>query len=95
VGCDEPLPPERQWEFQGIKFDRCPNFYLREGGLFAQQSLELYTWREKGFLPYPGTWTDQPNIVIEVIEFIERLCLEKHESERKTMEMKAKGKHGR
>ena len=90
MGCDEPLPPERQWEFQGIRFDRCPNFYLREGFGFAQHAIELYSWREKGFLPYPGPWMDQPNIVIEMIEFIDKLVAEKYDSERRAMERKYK-----
>ena len=71
-GCDGPLPKHLQWNCMGYTFDRCPNFYLRDSG-FVQEAFQVYAWREKGFLPFPGSWPDQPNLIIEILEFMDQL----------------------
>lgn len=86
MGCDAPLPAPRL-EFEGIELDRCPGFYLRNAG-YLNWAFSLYRWYEKGFLPYPGTWLEQPNIVIEVIEFIDRLAAKANAAEMKRMQSK-------
>lgn len=69
----------------GYRFNRCPNFYLRESE-FIREAMEVFAWREKGFLPYPGTWSEQPNRIIEVLEFMEHLIHHKAAAEKKMAE---------
>lgn len=82
-GCDERLPEHLQWQFMGFKFDRCFNYYLRESSDFVQEAMDIFSWREKGFLPFQGTWLDQPNKVIEVLSFMEQLIHFKTTAEKK------------
>lgn len=90
-GCYEPLPEHLRWQCMGHTFDRCPNFYLRESA-FIQESLEVYAWREKGFLPFPGGWIEQPNLCIEVLEFMDQLVHYKASAEKKMADSMRKGK---
>lgn len=71
MGCDVPLPTPRL-EFEGIGLDRCPGYYSRES-LFLNDAFNVYAWRDKGFLPYSGTWMEQPNRIVETVELIDRL----------------------
>ena len=81
MGCDEPLPEHLQWEFDGIKFERCANFYINEAR-WLSDAFEIYNWAQKGMLPYPGSFWDQPNKVIEICNYIDFLIGEKARVER-------------
>lgn len=68
-GClaDSPVPD--RWEIAGYKLQRCP------GAIITRQSHEYiraYNWREKHFLPNPGSWLEQPAKFIEAMGVIER-----------------------
>lgn len=78
MGCDEPLP--NPWVFDGLTFERCPSFYVKSSWL--THAFEMYNWIEKGFLPFPGTYLDQPNKVIELVNYIDFLMGEKASAER-------------
>lgn len=76
----------------GYRFNRCPNVYLRESE-FINEAFEVLAWREKGFLPFPGTWIEQPNRVLECLIFMESLIHYKASAEKKMMDsMKKRGK---
>lgn len=66
----------------GYTFDRCPNFYLKQSE-FLQEAFEVFAWRGKGFLPFPGSWLDQPNIILELLTFMEQLIHFKSSAEKK------------
>ncbi|OGW80010.1 MAG: hypothetical protein A3G33_08085 [Omnitrophica bacterium RIFCSPLOWO2_12_FULL_44_17] len=68
-GCDEPLPEDRCWQFGGYIFDRCAHFYLKNDAL-VRDSIEMFDFMEKGYLPYPGSYLNQPNKAIETYHFI-------------------------
>ena len=76
MGCDGPKTGSTHLEFQGAVIDRCPAYYRRMAGDMSF-AFEVYSWREKGFLPYPGNWLDQPNKIVEICNFMEQLVAEK------------------
>lgn len=85
-GCDEPLPESRN--YLGYAFNRCPCFYVQDQA-WLHEVFAVYNWLKKGFLPYPGTWLDQPNVIIELCEWIDMLLdkrqdmeIEKHKAKR-------------
>lgn len=79
MGCDEPLPVP--WVFDGLSFERCPSFYLKDAS-WSGDVFEMYNWIQKGFLPFPGTFLDQPNKTIELVNYIDFLTGEKANAER-------------
>lgn len=83
MGCDRPKPESSCFKFDGIVIDRCPGFYLKEGGLI-KFAYELHNWREKGFLPYPGGYLDQPNRIVEICNYMDYLFAEKIKREIKS-----------
>lgn len=56
---------------------------MKEGGLI-KFAYELHNWREKGFLPYPGGYMDQPNRIVELINYMDYLFAEKIKREMKS-----------
>lgn len=86
-----------QFEIMGFKYDRRPKYYL-EGQRWVYDLIECWNWKEGGFLPYDGTWQDQPNFVLEGMSFIDHLSQEKaskaHEASMNKMKA-SKGKNGR
>lgn len=59
---------EDAWELDGESIRRCPM------AIVTDQSIEyvrVYNFFQKGYLPNPGGWLDQPAKLIEAIEFIE------------------------
>ncbi len=89
MGCDEPL--HHPWVFDGLSFERCPNFYA-EDSVWLTQVFETYNWTQKGFLPYPGTYLDQPNKVIELVNYVDFLMGEKANAERARIRNQAPAK---
>jgi len=72
LGCDEPLLKELSFSVDGIFIDRCPAFYLKNSN-FAYEALEMHGWREKGILPFPGGYLDQPNKYVETMNYLDYL----------------------
>lgn len=75
MGCDKPKPEHQCFKFDGMVIDRCPGYYLKRG--IIQFAYELYNWREKGVLPYPGGYLDQPNRIVEICNYMDYLLAEK------------------
>jgi hypothetical protein len=73
-GCDRPTAP--RLEFQGLVIDRCPAYYMK-GAEWTQFAFQVYSWKEKGILPYSGGFLEQPNIVVEICDFMDHLVAEK------------------
>lgn len=76
-GCYEPKPVHTRWQFEGFEFDRCPAHYVQRNSIWLQDIFEIYAWAEKGLLPEQGSWLDQPNVVIEALNFISYLMSKK------------------
>jgi hypothetical protein len=86
-GCESdvsfPLP------FDGERTLRCPRRpYLDEPDWY-NQIFEAYSWREKGFLPQPGTWRDQDHRFVLACNIIDRAHSDASDDERKTQEAKS------
>lgn len=72
-GCEEALEEYYQYEILGYRFDRCPNFLLRNQE-WVYEYLEIWKWREKGFLPFGiNSWLELPNKTVEILNFIDHL----------------------
>ena len=91
-GCDAPKPQHERWVFDGLSFDRCPHYYLKRAHVWLQEAFEIYRWKQSGFLPQPGSWLDQPNLFVEVIEYIEYLIGVKQKSEQQAITNRAASK---
>ena len=68
-GCKRDSPVPDRWQIGEYTFQRCP------GSIVTRQSYEYiaaYNWREKGFLPNPGGWMEQPAKFVEAMGIIER-----------------------
>lgn len=83
-GCLESKPKHERWTFDGYEFDRCPAYYVKRAEEWLQDAFGIWRWKNLGFLPWPGTWMDQPNKVIEVLGYIDYLMEIKIKSGRKT-----------
>ncbi len=53
-----------------ISLDTCPNCLSTPEINFIRRSHE---WMERGFLPFPGSWGDQPKILIDALDAVEAL----------------------
>jgi len=66
----------------GESIDRCPGRYLTHSIMGVLQCVRHY---KNGFLPYPGTWLEQPSKLVQAIDFvdstIERISKEKEDGE--------------
>lgn len=92
MGCDSPVEEGLEWECLGLRFDRCPAFYETDPD-FVKDAMQIYNWREKGILPFPGALVDQPAIVLEVCSFLDVLVTERQNQELARMK-KNKVPHG-
>lgn len=45
--------------------------------------VEIWNWREKGFLPFSTSWMNHPNFMVEAIGFMDYLMSVKQEKELK------------
>lgn len=95
MGCDKPVEHGAEWEFMGYKFDRCPAFYSTDPD-FVSEALQIYRWREKGVLPYPGALVDQPGIILEVCDLMDALvgAKQKESMQNINANFKPKKRHG-
>jgi hypothetical protein len=75
-GCDEPLQKGLEYELRGYKFNRCPNWYARQA-LWVSELIEIWEWKEKGFLPVEGTYLDLPNKLYELLVLVDHLIVER------------------
>lgn len=75
-----------------IKFSTCVGNFFDWTVLSLLEMQRLY---DKGILPYPGSLSNQPNKIIEAFTVIEKYKYEKAERDRKTRELKERGKRGR
>ena len=86
-GCDSdtsfPLP------FDGERVLRCPRRPFLDNPEWYNQLFEAYTWREKGFLPGPGTWRDQDHRFVIACGIIDKAHSDASDDERETQEAKA------
>ena len=71
-GCEADLAEDDCYEVLGYRFSRCQNYYLMRVP-WVWEAIEIWNWKEKGFLPYEGSWLKQPNLYIEIIEFIDKI----------------------
>lgn len=82
-GCNSSRDQEACLEFDGLVIDRCPAYYLKNG-FDIGFAIQVYNWREKGFLPYAGNWMEQPHKIVEICGFMDRLLSYKMKNELET-----------
>lgn len=82
-GCDGPVPKGCEIEFDGMVFDRCPHVYVRRAQDWLNYIFEMHNWREKGIAPYVGSWSEQPNLIVEAVNYVDYLLGIKIEKETK------------
>lgn len=87
-GCHEPKPEHECWYFEGLKFERCPAYYVNRAAAWIRDAFQIYAWADKGLLPFPGTWLDQPSKIIDVLEIIGALITKKADDERRATSSK-------
>jgi hypothetical protein len=68
-GCEEDSPIEGVWKLKDWEFRRCPRKLVTRASI---EYLNAYLFFEKGYLPNPGGWLDQPLKFIQAIKIIER-----------------------
>lgn len=67
-GCLKDSPVEDVWELDGEVSRRCPVTLVTPESV---EYIRAYNFFQKGYLPNPGGWMDQPAKLIEAIELIE------------------------
>jgi hypothetical protein len=63
-GCVKDSPIPGAWKIGNDEFSRCPRALVTEKSF---EYLNAYFFFEKGYLPNPGGWMDQPVKFIEAI----------------------------
>lgn len=71
-GCDEPSVAA-EWEIDGLKMDRCVGYYTKHSPEWVSRMFQIYNWRDKGILPYPGPLIHQPHLIVEAIDYMDYL----------------------
>lgn len=77
-----------------LSFRRCPgNFYSHS----VAHWYRAYTLYEKGVMPFPGSYIEQPNKVVELFSIFEawKVDREVREHKKAMQAQKAQGKRGR
>lgn len=94
-GCQ--IGSEVRYQVEDIKFYGCiGNFYSES----AVQLIELYYNYQRGVLPYPGTFLQQPSKVIDILQLIDGCIktkqaeVEKQQYEDSKRKAKLDGKRG-
>lgn len=77
-GCDEDSPIEGVWKLKDWEFRRCPRKIVTR---ISIEYLNAYLFYEKGYLPNPGGWLEQPLKFIQVVRIIEREAAKLREDE--------------
>lgn len=85
-GCeaDAPFP----LPFDGERVLRCPRKPWLDNTEWYNQLFEAYSWREKGFLPGPGTWRDQDHRFVTACNVIDKAHNDASDEERSVQEAK-------
>lgn len=60
-------------EFEGRSLRRCPSTLITAGTV---EYIRAHLFMEKGFLPNPGTYMDQPDKLIDAMEYFGYLLAE-------------------
>ena len=83
--------------FDGEHTLRCPRRPYLDNSSWYNHLLEVYGWREKGFLPNPGTWRDQDQRFVSICAVIDKAKADADDEERQVREAKQSQieKHGR
>ncbi len=85
-GCESdasfPIP------FDGERILRCPRKPYLDDPDWYNGIFEAYSWREKGFLPGPGTWRDQDHRFVSACNIIDKAHHDASEDERQVQEAK-------
>ena len=68
-GCEEDSPIEGVWKLKDWEFRRCPRKLVARASI---EYLNAYLFFDKGYLPNPGGWLDQPLKFIQAMKIIER-----------------------
>ena len=68
----------------------CPRHYLGRGALALNDPFGWLTLLDKGILPGPGGWLDQPAIYLETMELLRHLLAASRENERAHHEARAR-----
>jgi hypothetical protein len=76
--CEFEVPGQEVWEVDGCEYRGCPyKIVTRESANF----LRAFNFCERGFLPNPGGWMEQPAKMLDAFDVIEKE-LKKIETER-------------
>lgn len=59
----------------------CPRRPILDDPMFFQRMFELRRIRESGFLPYPGAYYEQPNLMVEGLRTMDSALWEVHQIE--------------
>lgn len=71
-GCSEDVPKHFAFTFQGVEHRRCPRRpILDDPGLYGDVFYQ-YRQKEKGFLPEAGGLMDQPAVLVQAWQEIDR-----------------------
>ncbi len=98
-GCVADAMPPMPINFDGERILRCPRKPYLDNPDWYNRILEFYGWREKGFLPNPGTWRDQDQRFVTICAVIDKAKSDADAEENeirdaKQAQMKAQGRRG-
>ena len=63
------MPGQEVWELGGERYKGCPfKIVTRKSANF----LRAFNFYERGYLPNPGAWLEQPAKMLEAFEVIEK-----------------------
>lgn len=63
---------EQPIQFDGEDWYQCPARPIKDDPFFFAEAARLWSIKEKGYLPYPGSYFEQPNLVVEVWRAFDR-----------------------
>jgi len=68
IELDDPSRVEEWW--------RCPRRPVKDDPALFYEVSRLWSMREKGFLPYPGSYLEQPAVLVECWDIVDRAIAE-------------------
>ena len=87
-GCIADAIPPMPIQFDGEHTLRCPRKPYLDDPTWYNNLLEFYGWREKGFLPNPGTWRDQDQRFVTICAVIDKAKADADSEEQKVRDAK-------
>jgi hypothetical protein len=80
-GCEQDSPIPGAWKIEDWEFQRCPLKIINQQ---SKEYLKAYQFFDKGYLPNPGSWLEQPAKFIDAMRVISREVqeIEKEEQEK-------------